>query len=120
MMNRQAGGARKASRWLLAAVVALAMPVLAQQGRLDAEPLLDESEYRSELEEVVIVGQAPEWRKAPPQPEWRPERFKLSAPSSESRLQWFPEYRKDERDNYQGVRDRTGEKAEFKIFQWKF
>ncbi len=90
--------------------------------KLSEDELLEQEEYRSDLEEVVVVGSEPEWRKnMDKQEEWRPDRFKLpDNPPSTSRMEWFPEYTKDERDNYQGVRDRTGEKAEFKIFELKF
>ena len=98
-------------------VSVLAVGVTAQAD--DERQLLDENEYRSKLEEVVVIGKEPEWRKEKKE-EWRPDRFKLQAPSSTSRFQWFPRYTKDERDNYDGVRDRTGEKPEIQIFNWKF
>ena len=85
----------------------------------DEPELLDESEYRTELEEVIVVGKEPEWRRER-KGEWRPDRFELPTPTQKSRIEWFPRYTKDERDNYDGVRDRTGEKPEFKIFEWKF
>jgi hypothetical protein len=99
----------------------LSVAASADQSRLKGDSLLDASEYRSELEEVVVVGQEPEWRKNINQKEeWRPQRFKLSSQSSSSRIEWFPEYTKDERDNYNGVRDRMGEKADFQLFKMKF
>ena len=107
----------------LSLVMLLCLSVIANadQGRLKEDTMLDASEYRSELEEVVVVGQEPEWRKDINQKEeWRPQRFKLSSHSSKSRMQWFPEYTKDERDNYNGVRDRTGENPEFQLFKMKF
>lgn len=83
--------------------------------------LLDESEYRTELEEIVVVGKQPEWRKnMDAKPEWRPAKFELPENTVKSRIQWFPSYTKDERDNYDGVRDRTGENPEFKLFDWRF
>jgi len=39
-------------------------------------PLLDESEYRTSLEEVVVTGQVPEWRK-PAEEVWRPGAHEL-------------------------------------------
>ncbi|MFA7555165.1 MAG: hypothetical protein WCY88_13020 [Spongiibacteraceae bacterium] len=101
-------------------LVALVSMAWAQTGRNSDEVLLDETEYRSELEEVVVIGQQPEWRKPSKPEEWRPDKFELPKSSSSQRLDWLPEYTKDERDNYQGVRDRTGEKPEFKIFNWRF
>jgi hypothetical protein len=94
---------------------------MASAQQFDRDELPAATEYRSELEEVVVVGQAPEWRKSPASDgRWRPDKFKLPTADKPSRLQWFPDYSKDERDNYQGVRDRTGEKAEFQFFNWKF
>lgn len=83
--------------------------------------LLDQEEYRGQLEEVVVTGSEPEWRKADKQQqEWRPKRFELASEKKEPRLTWFPEYTKDERDNYNEVRDRNNEKAEFILFDFKF
>jgi|TARA_B110000037_G_C16766435_1_gene361454 hypothetical protein len=111
---------------ILAGGICLAMlfsiSVFAQNATKDDFTLLDESEYRGEIEEVVVVGRQPEWRrKIDQEAEWRPERFKLPENSSpSSRIQWLPEYTEDERNSYQGVRDRTGEKASLKLFEWKF
>ena len=67
----------------------------------------------------MVVGKEPEWRREKRE-EWRPDRFELPQPKPKSRIEWFPRYTRDERDNYDGVRDRTGEKPEFRIFNWKF
>ena len=113
------------SKRLLAMIIVpgsfmLGASVLAD-GREDSGQLLDKSEYRSELEEVVVVGREPEWRKPPvDDQEWRPKRFEVVEPGNRGRMEWFPEYTKEDRENYQGVRDRTGEKPEFKVFEWKF
>lgn len=95
---------------------------VAQDTAKDDLPLLDESEYRGVIEEVVVIGRQPEWRrKIDEGEEWRPEKFELPADSApSSRIQWLPEYTEDERDSYQGIRDRTGEKPLFKLFEWKF
>ncbi|GEM_PF-734254 len=96
--------------------------VFAQDTEKNDALLLDESEYRRDIEEVVVIGKQPEWRRKIDQgEEWRPEKFELPADSAlTSRIQWLPEYTEEERDSYQGVRDRTGEKAAFKLFEWKF
>lgn len=110
----------RAAYQLVAVMLLLAASMAwAQTERKGDAELLDAKEYRSELEEVVVVGQQPEWRKPTKPEEWRPDKFELPKISSQ-RLEWLPEYTKDERDSYQGVRDRTGEKAEFKIFNWRF
>lgn len=103
--------------WLLATPWVQASP----DDRSDGQVLPDREEYRGQLEEVVITAREPEWRKAgSQQQEWRPERFQLASANKTSRLTWFPEYTKDERDNYNEVRDRTNEKAEFILFNFKF
>ncbi len=98
------------------------LSVFAQGAAKNDGSLLDESEYRGDMEEVVVVGRQPEWRrKIDEGPEWRPEKFELPSDTSpSSRIQWLPEYTEDERDSYRGIRDRTGEKAAFKLFEWKF
>jgi hypothetical protein len=110
-------------QWMLYTVFALfIMPcatVSAEQLDKTNHQLLDESEYRTGLEEIVIIGKRPRWKEGE-QKQWRPERFELSQDIAAPRMQWFPEYSKDERENYQGVRDRTGEKAEIKFFELKF
>ncbi len=87
----------------------------------DSVEPLDESAYRLDMEEVVVTGQAPQWRQLD-QPEWRSERFKLKDASElpQPRMEWFPEYTRDERDNFEGVRDRMDEEAGIKIFEWRF
>ena len=84
------------------------------------EKLLAEDEYRTEIEEVVVVAKPPEWRELKSEQQWRPDRFELPESKSQPRLQWLPEYDEDERDQYQGVRDRLDEKPAFKIFDWRF
>ena len=107
-------------RYLMVLCVLVSISVWAEPLDRTNQQLLDESEYRTGLEEVVVVGKQPQWRQ-PQQEPWRTERFELSAQVvSKPRIQWFPEYDKDEREFYQGVRDRTGEEAEIKIFEWKF
>lgn len=83
------------------------------------EELLEKQEYRSEIEEVVVTARQPEWRQQN-KPEWRSERFELPDTETTPRMEWAPEYTKDERDLYDGVRDRKGEKPEFKIFEFRF
>ena len=112
---------KTSSRYALLAVLALTLNS-AYAEKLSEDDLLEQQEYRSDLEEVVVVGSEPQWRKdMDKQEEWRPDRFKLpDNPPSKSRMEWFPEYTKEERDNYQGVRDRTGENPEFQIFKMRF
>lgn len=120
-----------ADNWLAAlqktvlalAGVLLAALVVAQQASNTERngELLDAADYRTELEEVLVTAKQPEWRrKADEQQQWRPEAFELPEQASQNRIQWLPTYTKDERDNYNGVRDRMGEKADIKLFEWKF
>ena len=105
----------------LVPLASLALLLMVAPGRLwaEGEQLLKADEYRGNLEEVVVVGQKPQWRTQTEERVWRPEKFELKEVEP-GRIQWFPEYDKEERDQYQGIRDRMGEKPEIKIFEWKF
>lgn len=94
-------------------------PVAIAEPRQDAGEMLDESEYRGEIEEVIVTGRQPEWR-TEQEPEWRPQRFELPKSPDRGRMEWLPKYNRDERDKYDGVRDRMAEKPEIKLFEWKF
>lgn len=97
--------------------------LLVASGLLQANPhidsLLDKEDYRTGIEEVVVTGAQPEWRKQQ-KPEWRPQNFELPAGEIKSRFEWWPKYLADERDQ----QDKPGEivegKAGFKIFEWTF
>ena len=103
------------------AVLVISSSLAVVAAERDNADVLPEESYRLELEEVVVTGQAPKWREPEPS-EWRPERFELPDESElvQPRMEWFPEYTRDERDNYDGVRDRMGEEAGIKIFEWRF
>jgi hypothetical protein len=99
----------------------LTLSVIAEQASEQNQPvLLDDSEYRTDIEEMVVRARRLDWRNQQVEQEWRPERFELPEQSSEQRMQWLPRYSKDERDQFDGVRDRMGEKPEIKLFEWKF
>lgn len=106
--------------FLLMAIFFLPVSLVSAQQDREEEVLLKDEEYRMQIEEVIVVGQQPEWRKDKKSEEWRPDQFKLPEQSSDKGIRWMPEYTKDDRDNYDGVRDRTGEKPEIKLFEWKF
>ncbi|MBL4827630.1 MAG: hypothetical protein JKY66_07955 [Spongiibacteraceae bacterium] len=111
-------GVAKSCLWVVCTLFTVA--VTAEQLDKTSQRLLDEAEYRTGIEEVVVVGKQPQWRQVEKE-QWLPERFELSSANVKaSRIQWLPKYNKDERDNYQGVRDRTGESAEIKLFELKF
>ena len=95
----------------LAASLAVARP--------DSVEPLPEAAYRQPLEEVIVTGRAPEWRR-PPQAEWRPRRFELRDVDEAPRMEWFPRYERDERDNMTNVNNRMDEKAGIKLLEWRF
>lgn len=107
---------------LVVVSILLAAVALAQQiGSADRHgELLEADDYRMELEEVIVTAKEPEWRSHQSEQQWRPEKFELPKKPSINRMQWLPAYTKDERDNYNGVRDRMGEKADIKLFEWVF
>lgn len=104
---------------LLALPLLLLGAALAQaQGGRPETPLLSEREYRSTLEEVVVRAQRPD---IPEQaPRWDRPKIELELESPPSRLEWAPRYVRDERDDYDGVRDRTNAEPRIKIFEVKF
>lgn len=120
-MSRNTGNRNGRSRWVPALLLVLmaVSAVAARAEQAQREELLDEKEYRSELEEVVVTASKPEWRQQE-KPEWRSQRFELPEETRQPRMEWVPEYTKDERDLYDGVRDRKGEKPEIKLFEFRF
>lgn len=105
---------------LLLATLIAPLSVTAEEDSRD-QALLDESTYRTDIEELVITATIEEWRRvALEQEKWRRDHFQLNDELQPSRLEWFPLYNKDERDNYLQVRDRKDEKPEFKFFEWRF
>ena len=84
--------------------------------------VLDDDAYRKSEDEIVVVGEQPEWRKKPIEDQWRSEKFELPDPSDllEPVMQWFPEYTREEREDYETIRDPKDEKPLIKIFEWKF
>lgn len=105
---------------LMLLLLVATLSVVVQAARPDDE-LLQEEEYRSDLEEVVVRAQQPKWRESQTnEQQWRPDKFELPEAENKGRIEFFPKYTKDERDQYNGVRDRMGEKPEIKLFEWKF
>ena len=104
--------------WLLLGWLLLGMGSAAAQSR--GGEMLDETAYRTGLEEIIIRGEAPRWRHQPAVEPLRPEDIDFSEPVSEPRLDWLSTYTRDERDKYQGVRDRKNETPELKLFEIHF
>lgn len=94
-----------------------APPAGADEPRAADSSVLKRSDYRIPMEEVIAIGRVPYWRKDQ-QPQW--ERQEMELQESKARLQWAPAYSRDERDEYDGIRDSTNPKARAKIFEVKF
>ena len=106
---------------LAAAALLLAMAAVAQTAERARETeRLSEKEYPMQLEEVVVRAQQPQWREKEVAPDFNREKFKFEPDVKPSRLQAFPKYDRDERDNYDQVRDRMNAKPEIKLFEFKF
>lgn len=84
-------------------------------------PVLSENEYPLQLEEVVVRGKAPRWRQREPvAPDWEKGKFRLPAEAKPPRIEVMPRYTRDERDDYDQVRDRMNATPRIKVFEMKF
>ena len=102
---RTAGGSTLLSGrgWLVGLALIVAGPVLAADEPAAADSsVLPKSAYRIPMEEVIAIGRVPYWRKEQA-PKWEREEMELQ--ESKSRIQWAPNYTRDERDEYDGIRD---------------
>ena len=84
--------------------------------------MLPASAYRVPLEEIIVEGKAPYWQSEAP-PRW--DKPKVEAPkpgdADKGRLQWAPPYARDEREDYNGVRDQlSNPQPRTKIFEIRF
>jgi len=102
---------------LFGALILATQGLAAQERELD---LLDAEAYRTDLEEVIVHGQAPRWRQPRTVEALRPEDIDFLEAGPDHRLDWFPRYTREERDAYQGVRDRKNETPELKLFEIHF
>jgi len=109
----------RARRWLAGALLlAGAVTGLAEDRQNPETPMLGQQDYRIPLEDVVVFGQVPYWKKPEP-PRW--EKEPLQVPAEEpSRLRWAPRYTRDERDDYRGPPDRLNPQPRMKLFELKF
>lgn len=101
----------------LGLAAAMAAPAGADEPRATDGSILKKSDYRLPIEQVIAIGRVPYWRKDQ-QPQW--ERQEMELQETKGRLQWAPPYTRDERDEYDGIRDSTNPKARTKIFEVKF
>lgn len=104
---------------LVAMALLLAATAIAQSAARETERL-SEKEYPLQLEEVVVRAQKPQWREKETPPDWNRGKFDLDTTPEPSRLQVAPTYSRDERDDYDQVRDRMNAKPEIKLFEFKF
>ena len=106
----------------LAVIIALCLSLLPAAGFADElkSNQTDNEELDYELEETVVTAREPQWRQPKDEEDWRPDRFELPEDESEKRMEWLPEYTRDERDNYTEVRDPKNEEPDFQLFKWKF
>ncbi len=98
----------------------LAISLQSGLSRADDMSSNQSSDEDYEMEEIIITAQEPDWRKPKDEQDWRPKRFELPENDDKKRMEWFPEYTRDERSDYDGVRDRMNEKPDYKVFEWKF
>lgn len=113
------------NRFLLPLIaIAASTAALAQTASTPAKPetpMLRKDDYRQKLDEVIVIGQDPYWRKEG-QPRW--DRGKvdvdLNKPATEPRLQMFPNYTAEERDESMKIKDRNNATPQIKIFESKF
>jgi hypothetical protein len=69
------------------------------------------------LQEVIAIGRLPYWRTDKP----RLEQPTLELqPTTKPRLEWAPHYSRDERDDYNGVRDSLSPQPRTKLFEIHF
>ena len=114
---RGAGMAQSSKYWIAGLAMILAGPALAVEPSAVDSSVLPQSAYRIPLQEVIVIGGTPYWKKEQ-QPQWEREEIELK--ESKARMQWAPAYTRDERDEYDGIRDSVNPKARAKVFEVKF
>lgn len=106
---------------VIVSVVTLANAASAATAKPET-PMLHKDDYRQKLDEVIVIGQDPYWHKEGA-PRW--DRGKVDVdlkPQPESRLQMFPNYTAEERDEALKPHDsnRNNSQPKIKIFDAKF
>lgn len=103
------------------AVLCAAAVWAAEQKAKPEAAVLPASAYRTPLDEIVVEGKMPYWHREAP-PRW--EKPKVEAPTpgeaTPGRLQWAPKYTRDEREDFNEVRDQMNPKARMKLFEIRF
>ena len=86
-------------------------------------PLLPAAAYRVPLDQIIVEGRLPYWEHKPKPRFDKPKVAvpKLDQPEGEGRLQWFPRYTREDRDNYNGTHDQlSNPQPLLKIFEIRF
>lgn len=78
-------------------------------------PILSREEYRVPLDEVIVTGRT---QQLPPR--WDKPKAATPDQAPPSRLQLLPHYSREERDEYNGVRDTQNPQPRTKLFELKF
>lgn len=83
-------------------------------------PVLHQDEYRQKLDEVIVIGQDPYWRKGGT-PRWDRPKVDVDAKLDEPNRQLFPKYTAEEADEAMKPHDsnRNNGAPKIKIFEKK-
>jgi len=84
-----------------------------------AMSLLEREAYRTPLDEIVVTGRAPYWEQSAA-PRWDKPKVDVPQQVTPPRMQVLPQYTRDERDEYDGIRDTQNPKPRMKLFEFKF
>jgi len=107
---------------LLIALAAISTANAAPATQRPETPVLRKQDYRVPMEEVIVIGQEPYWRKGG-KPRWDKAKVEVDLkPATEPRLQVFPNYSAEERDESLKLRDsnRNNTEPKIKVFDIKF
>ena len=83
-------------------------------------PILRKDNYRLPMEQVIVIGQDPYWKKDG-KPRWDRSKVEVDTkPTTNARLKVFPTYTAEERDDAMKVKDRNNATPKIKLFDIKF
>jgi len=92
----------------------------AQKSTGPEAPILRKDNYRLPMEQVIVIGQDPYWKKEG-KPRWDRSKVEVDTkPATDSRLKAFPTYTAEERDDAMKVKDRNNATPKIKLFDIKF
>lgn len=119
-METLAKARRRSARLALVLIVSGGSASALAQSRPDVE-VLPAQEYATSLEEVIVTGtRAPAWReRIGQQPRW--DRPQVAIPEVDPpRFEFLPEYTREEREDYESVRDRRDAEPRLRLFEMQF